>query len=170
MGTFAEIEKKKEEMTMILQIVERAENMGLLYFDRLSLMMDLECANEEFNLRLDELLKADDFNFSHDIGGIQYHIDRSTKTFQNHFVPRFTGRSIEAEQSKNYTFSELVDVMQSNGDNLADVAVGSMMDIIEEQTGKYPNWNDTVPEWVIKNCLFEAEKTERNEPEPDITD
>lgn len=101
MGTFAEIEKKTEEMTMILKIVERADNMGLLYFDKLSLMMDLECANEEFNLRLDEFLKADDFNFSHDISGIQHHIDRSTKTFKDCFIPRFADKSIEAEQSKD---------------------------------------------------------------------
>ena len=101
MGTFAEIEKKREEMTTISKIVERADNMGLLYFDRLSLMMDLECANEEFHLRLDELLKADDFNFSHDIGGIQHHIDRSTKTFKDCFVPRFAGNSIEVNKEND---------------------------------------------------------------------
>ena len=54
---------------------------------------------------------------------------------------------------KNYTFSQLVNQMERLGNNLADVAVGRMMDVIFEETGKYPNWNDTAPEWVVKNCL-----------------
>lgn len=92
------LEKSKSDLLIITKIVERADNMGLMYFDRLSLIMDLQCANEKFNLRLDEFLKADDFNFSHDISGIQHHIDRNTKTFQNCFVPRFAGDSIEIEK------------------------------------------------------------------------
>lgn len=51
------------------------------------------------------------------------------------------------------TYSELLDVMYENGNNLADVALGRMMIIVEEETGKFPNWSDIVPEWIIKNCL-----------------
>lgn len=91
-------QQAQHDMFIIAKIVERADNMGLMYFDRLSLIMDLQCANEKFNLRLDEFLKADDFNFSHDISGIQHHIDRNTKTFQDCFVPRFAGDSIEIEK------------------------------------------------------------------------
>ncbi len=72
-------------------IAERAENKGLMAFDRLSLMMDLECADDEFNLRLDELLQADNFNFSHDIVGIQNNLNRETKKMENFFVPRYAG-------------------------------------------------------------------------------
>lgn len=90
-------QQPQQDMFIIAKIVERADNMKLLCFDRLSLMMDLKCANEEFHLRLDEFLEADDFNFSHDISGIQHHIDRNTKTFQDCFVPRFAGNSIEIE-------------------------------------------------------------------------
>lgn len=93
-------QQAQHDMFIIAKIVERADNMGLMYFDRLSLIMDLQCANEKFNLRLDEFLEADDFNFSHDISGIQHHIDRNTKTFQDCFVPRFAGNSIEIENSE----------------------------------------------------------------------
>lgn len=52
-----------------------------------------------------------------------------------------------------YTFSQLVTRMERMGNNLADVAVGRMMDIIEEQTGEYPSWSDIAPDWVVRNCL-----------------
>lgn len=89
MGTFEKIEKKRNEMKIISKIVERADNLNLLYDDRTSLMMDLDVANKKFDLRLNELLEADEFNFSHDICGIQNNINRTTKTFMNCFVPRF---------------------------------------------------------------------------------
>lgn len=54
---------------------------------------------------------------------------------------------------KNYTFGKLVEVMKSNGNNLAEVAIGRMMNIIEEETGRFPDWSDNAPEWVVKNCL-----------------
>ena len=52
-----------------------------------------------------------------------------------------------------YTFSELLNIMDHKGCNLADVAVNRMMIIIEEQTGDFPNWNDTAPDWVVENCI-----------------
>lgn len=51
------------------------------------------------------------------------------------------------------TFAKLVDRLEKNGCNLAEVAIGSMMDIIEEQTGTFPNWTDNAPDWVIKTAL-----------------
>ena len=54
---------------------------------------------------------------------------------------------------KKYTFSELVNIMEKNGANLAEVAIGRMMDIIEEETGDFPNWTDIAPEWVVNNCF-----------------
>lgn len=79
----------KDEMLTIAEIAKRAEEKGLLLFDRMSLIMDIQTAHEEFNLKLDEWLKADDFNFSHDIVGIQQNINRETKTIENCFVPRY---------------------------------------------------------------------------------
>ena len=55
---------------------------------RATLLMDLECACNEFNLDLDALLAFDELNFAHDIVGIQNHINRKTKQFTNCFVPR----------------------------------------------------------------------------------
>jgi hypothetical protein len=80
---------KRETTLKIVEIAKRAESRNLLAFDRMSLIMDLQVAHDEFDLRLDELLDADNFNFAHDIVGIQNHINRETKTMENHFVPRF---------------------------------------------------------------------------------
>lgn len=54
---------------------------------------------------------------------------------------------------KNYTFDDLESLMRSKGCNLADVAIGEMMDIIYDESGVYPSWSDIAPEWVVKNCI-----------------
>ena len=54
---------------------------------------------------------------------------------------------------KTYTYDQLVNIMYENGSNLADVAIGRMMTIIEEETGVFPDWNDIAPDWVVNNCL-----------------
>lgn len=76
-----------------MKICERAEKCGYRG-DKQSLIMDLESANLKFNLRLKDLLEADDFNFMHDIYGIVNNIVRDewpAKDF-GFFVPRFAGR------------------------------------------------------------------------------
>ena len=79
----------KDEMLIIVEIAKRAEDKGLLMFDRMSLIMDIQNAHEQFNLKLNEWLKADDLNFSHDIVGIQQNINRETKKVENCFLPRY---------------------------------------------------------------------------------
>jgi hypothetical protein len=79
----------KESYTTIMEIVKRADEMKLLMFDRMSLMMDLECVTTKIGLRLNDLLNADNFNFSHDIAGIQNNLNRQTKELENFFLPRF---------------------------------------------------------------------------------
>lgn len=79
----------KQEKVLIMQIAEKAEKMDLMQFDRLSLIMDLETAHEEFNLKLDELLNASDFDFAHDVVGIQQNIDRKERKMIRHFLPRY---------------------------------------------------------------------------------
>lgn len=54
---------------------------------------------------------------------------------------------------KKYTFNELLEIMFDNGANCADVALGRMMDDIEEETGKWPRWDQVAPDWVVKICL-----------------
>lgn len=79
----------RDEKMVVVEIAKRADEMNLLMFDRMSLMMDIEAVHADIGLRLDDLLKADDFNFGHDIIGIQQNIDRENKKLNNHFLPRF---------------------------------------------------------------------------------
>ncbi len=79
----------KEERLLIVDIAKRAEEMDLLLFDRMSLIMDIENVHAEVELKLTELLNADDLNFAHDIVGIQQNFDRKSKKLQNMFLPRY---------------------------------------------------------------------------------
>ena len=85
--------KNKERFMMYVEIAKRTEEMGLYNGERMKLLMDLESADNQFNLRLEDLLKADDFNFAHDVVGIMNNIDRSKYPATNFglFVPRFSG-------------------------------------------------------------------------------
>lgn len=80
----------KERFETIVKICERAEQLGYAA-DRQSLLMDLQSADKKFNLRLEEFLAADDFNFAHDIIGIVNNIVRDKYPADDFgfFVPRF---------------------------------------------------------------------------------
>lgn len=56
-------------------------------------LMDLISADKCFNMRLDDWLDADDFNFSHDFIGISNNINRNEYPSVDFgfFVPRFAG-------------------------------------------------------------------------------
>lgn len=79
----------KQEFEIIVKICERAENLGVEQKDRLTLIMDIENTHDSMGLNLQGLLEADDLNFSHDIVGIQNHINRDTKELEDFFVPRY---------------------------------------------------------------------------------
>ena len=83
----------KERYMKYVAIAERAENEGLYEGDRTCLLMDIESADKKFNLRLDDWLDADRFNFAHDLYGIMGNIVRDTfpATDFGLFVPRFAG-------------------------------------------------------------------------------
>ena len=86
----------KERYEKYVEIAKRAENEGIYKGERISLLMDIESADLQFNLRLDDWLKADKFNFAHDILGIIDNINRTgfpAKDF-GFFVPRFAGTKI----------------------------------------------------------------------------
>lgn len=80
----------REKMDLYVKICERAERQGYTG-DRMSLMMDIESADNVFNLRLEDWLNADDMNFVHDINGIVNCIVRDSFPSTNFglFVPRF---------------------------------------------------------------------------------
>jgi hypothetical protein len=80
--------KDKERFLMYVKIAQRAEGMDLYTGDRFTFLMDVENADEQFNMRLEDWLNADDFNFAHDVVGIVNNINRQTKEF-GLFVPRF---------------------------------------------------------------------------------
>lgn len=81
---------------MQVKIAERAEEMGIYNGERMTLMMDIGNADRAFNLRLEELLNAEDYDFAHDVIGIVNHIDRSkypvTADDFNLFIPRYAGK------------------------------------------------------------------------------
>ena len=81
----------KEKFLTYVKLAERAEEMGIYHGERHTLIMDIESADKAFNLRLEDLLNADNENFTHDIMGIVYNIDRSSfpATDFNLFVPRY---------------------------------------------------------------------------------
>ena len=57
--------KRKSKYT---DVMVRATVMGLMKPDEdVDRMMDIESADKKFNMRLDEWLNADDFNFAHDL-------------------------------------------------------------------------------------------------------
>ena len=47
------------------------QKMGIAIGDHITQMMDVDHAHKQFTMRLEEWLKADDFNFAHDFCGIQ---------------------------------------------------------------------------------------------------
>ena len=85
--------KNKERFMMYVEIAKRAEEMELYNGERMTLLMDLESADNVFNLRLEDLLKADNFNFAHDVLGIMSNINRSEFPAKDFglFVPRYAG-------------------------------------------------------------------------------
>ena len=81
----------REDSDIIDEIVERACDSKLnRHKDVQGLTMDIAATHISNPLRLQELLDADDFNFGHDICGIQRHLDRDTGTLINFFSPRFS--------------------------------------------------------------------------------
>lgn len=80
---------RKQELDLIFEIVVRAQKMGIAIGDHITQMMDVDHAHKQFTMRLEEWLKADDFNFAHDFCGIQRHIDRTTGVIGDFFIPRF---------------------------------------------------------------------------------
>ena len=77
-----------DDRALICKILDRAEDLGIR-INKLSLGMSIHATHDNCPLRLAELLKADDFNFSHDIYGISHNVDRNTGKLMNCFIPRF---------------------------------------------------------------------------------
>lgn len=77
-----------QERETVMAIVDRAVEMGI-YDDALDCDMDISAVHYTCPLRLADLLAADRFNFSHDMCGIQRHLNRETGKLGGFFLPRF---------------------------------------------------------------------------------
>lgn len=91
------IEMTRERYLKYEEIYKRAEKKyPELRKGKGSNLMDIESADELFNLRLDDWLAADDLDFFHDFFGIINESNRETFpcTF-GLFVPRFAGKKGE---------------------------------------------------------------------------
>lgn len=76
----AKTEERKRK-SKYADVMVRATVMGLMKPDEdVDRMMDIESADKKFNMRLDEWLNADDFNFAHDFYGIVNNINREKVT------------------------------------------------------------------------------------------
>lgn len=82
----------EEDGRLIAAILQRAVRMGMLKRNNaINTEMDLIAThNNNGGLKLAALLAADDFNFRHDLQGIDRHMDRTTGKLGGHFVPRFS--------------------------------------------------------------------------------
>ena len=87
----------KEDVETIGKIIDRYmefhHSLGIpkLYQrPRMDLIMDVEATHcNGCPLKLTELLNAADFDFAHDLIGIQNNLNRSTGELENCFVPRY---------------------------------------------------------------------------------
>lgn len=94
---FSKLTTTKEEMETISKILDRYQeyhySLGIpkqYQRQRIDIMMDIEAVHSVNPLRLDDLLNADDFNFAHDMIGIQQNLNRQTGELMNCFTPRYT--------------------------------------------------------------------------------
>lgn len=82
-----------KDARLIAKIAERAITRYKAHgidAEKIDVVMDIEaCHLNGCRLRLAELLATDDFNFMHDITGINRHLDRTTGELTNCFLPRF---------------------------------------------------------------------------------
>lgn len=105
----------REKFAKYMEICERAEQMGICRGDRTTALMDVQSADLAFELRLDEWLAAEKFDFAHDFLGIQSNIVRDcfpSKDF-GLFVPRFSGYAVHIQQQT--TFAERYDLVIASG-------------------------------------------------------
>jgi|GEM_PF-649351 len=83
----------KEEIKLITKIAARycakLMEMDAPPRDQQDVVMDITAVHHQCPLKLEQLLHTDDFNFIHDVAGIEYHLNRETGKLENCFVPRY---------------------------------------------------------------------------------
>lgn len=87
-------EEGEDKVYHYIAICIRANAFGIMEGNPLNAIIDIDSADQKFNLRLDDFLNADEENFKHDFAGIQRNIVRNQYPAIDFgdFVPRFAGR------------------------------------------------------------------------------
>lgn len=88
--------EKRKRHYKYADIMGRATAMGLMKEEEgIDRMMDIESADKKFNMRLDEWLESDEFDFAHDFIGIRDNIVRDDFPAIDFgfFTPRFAGQN-----------------------------------------------------------------------------
>lgn len=83
----------REEARTIGAIASRAVKMAAslgVDYPFMDADMDVTFAHRDCPMKLEQLLAADDANFSHDVFGIRRHLNRETKKLEDCFLPRFS--------------------------------------------------------------------------------
>lgn len=92
--THVKFNATKSERPIIERIARRAYHLAKKLKGQYPLLeaeMDVTATHCNGNeLRLRELVEADDFNFGHDVFGIRRYLDRETGQLTDHFRPRFS--------------------------------------------------------------------------------
>lgn len=52
-----------------------------------------------------------------------------------------------------YTYRDLIVKLEMNGCTLADMIISRMMVIVEEETGKFPDYGELAPDWFVEQCI-----------------
>jgi hypothetical protein len=81
----------REKIELIDKIIKRAEKLGVTRGDRMTQWMDIEFATDQFDIKLEDWLVAENLDFMHDFIGIQSHMNRETCKVEEFFVPRYAG-------------------------------------------------------------------------------
>ncbi len=79
-----------EEYGKILKICDRASDMEISKSGIVTLITDVYSVAKNYDIDLNALYQAPDYDFAHDIRGIQAHINRFTGLLDDGFVPRCT--------------------------------------------------------------------------------
>lgn len=90
MVEFAKLNAVEYEAALVImdRAIAIADDAGIEY-TRTEVLMDLTATHHTCPLKMEELAKADDFDFAHDVFGIRRHLNRRTGQLEDCFLPRF---------------------------------------------------------------------------------
>ena len=96
--------KRERDFKVILAIVDRIMEIQAVDRERICWIMDLEYANRDIELDLEQLLNFPIYDFTHDIFGIYENMNRTANPprLENCFVPRCSRNWIKIVKGSNH--------------------------------------------------------------------